>query len=299
VKLIDEIIDELSSESGNLTDALLKTKVVLNSMGQGELVAWVNRELNGYSEDEELPEYRKVPAQVLANLASMTWTAQSHPIPIGHLEKHEQEQLQTAYMRQSLAVLQKYASSDGALESPIPLEANQRLGETLAKGVHIQRAWSEIQAASVVQILTEVRSRLLDFILGLKNELPDDPSRQEREAVDAMSLFNNSVLGDNATIVIGDKNKTQVINQHLVGNKDALAHELKKYNVHDDDIGELFEALDEDEERGVDHESKQFGESVKLWMTGMLSKAVEASWNIELGIASSILADALKHYYGW
>jgi hypothetical protein len=31
----------------------------------------------------------------------------------------------------------------------------------------------------------------------------------------------------------------------------------------------------------------------------MLDKAVDASWQIELGIAGNLLTDALKKYYGW
>jgi hypothetical protein len=34
-------------------------------------------------------------------------------------------------------------------------------------------------------------------------------------------------------------------------------------------------------------------------MKGMLAKAVEGSWQIELGIASNFLTEALKAYYGW
>lgn len=85
MKLIDEIIELLSTETGSLTDALLKTKVLLHSLGQTELIAWVNGELNGYHDGQDIPDYRKVPAQVLVNLASITFRANSHPLPIGHL----------------------------------------------------------------------------------------------------------------------------------------------------------------------------------------------------------------------
>lgn len=299
MKLIDEIVDLLSSEHGSLTDALLKTKVLLHNLGQTDLIAWVNSELNGYGEQQELPKYRVVPAQVLANLVSMTFQANSHPLPIGHLSEKQREGLETAKMRQSLAVLEKFSHKpEGSLESPIPLEANALLGKSLASGVSIQRAWSEIQISSIVQILTEVRSRLLDFILQLRDELPDEPTDSQKQSVDTRSLFNNAILGDNATIIIGDKNKADIVNLHLKGNFDALTHELKKYNVTDEDIERLQTAIQEDEPN-IDPKSKEFGASVKAWMQRMLHKAVETSWQIELGMASAILTDALKHYYGW
>ncbi len=299
MKLIDEIIELLSTEKGSLTDALLKTKVLLHSLGQTELIAWVNSELNGYHEGQDIPDYRKVPAQVLANLTSMTFQANSHPLPIGHLSEEQRENLESSNMTQSLAVLEKFSESpDGSLSSPIPLEYNGLLGKNLARGVSIQRAWSQIEVSSVIQILTEVRSRLLDFVLNLKDQLPEEPSPQERQAVDTKALFNNAILGDNATIIIGDKNKADIVNLHLKGNFSALEHELRKFNVADDDIATLKQAVEADQSE-VDETKKEFGPSVKQWMQSMLHKAVETSWQIELNMASSILVDALKHFYGW
>ena len=299
MKLINQIVDILSSEDGSLTDSLLKTKVLLHNLGQAESIAWVNSELNGYSEEQELPSYRKVNAQVLANLSSISFQANSHPLPIAHLSEEQREGLETAKMRQSLAVLEKFSQNpEGGLESPIPLENNALLGKNLARGVAIQRAWSQIEVSSIVQILTEVRSRLLDFVLLLQDQLPDEPSQAEKQSVDTKSLFNNAILGDNATIIIGDKNKADIINLHLKGNSEALVHELKKYNGPDTDIVELEEAIQQDEP-GLDHSSKEFGPSVKAWLQTMLHKAVDTSWKIELGMASAVLADALKHFYGF
>jgi len=47
LKLLNEIIDALSSQESSLTGALLKTKVLLHHIGRKELVEWVNHELNG------------------------------------------------------------------------------------------------------------------------------------------------------------------------------------------------------------------------------------------------------------
>lgn len=299
MKLVEEIIELLSSTNGSLTDALLKTKVLLSSLGEEELNAWVNNELNGYSEDQELPSYRIVPAAVLANLSGIGFTADAHPLPIAHLDKKQRENIETARMYQSLAVLEKYAAeADSTLATPIPLEANHILGKNLSRGTVIQRAWSQIQTSSIVQIVTEVRSRLLDFVLKIQAELPEDPSAEDKHSIDTRSLFQHSMFGDNATVIIGDKNKTEIFNLHLKGNLDALMHELKKYEVSDEDIVQLKNAIEEDSGR-VNDNKKEFGPSVKSWLQNMLHKAVETSWKIELGMASTVLSDALKHFYGW
>jgi hypothetical protein len=50
--LLDDIIAILSDSKGSLTDALLKTKVLLHQIGKKELAAWVTNELSDYPDDQ-------------------------------------------------------------------------------------------------------------------------------------------------------------------------------------------------------------------------------------------------------
>lgn len=197
MKLINELIESLSTQESSLTGALLKTKVLLHQIGHKELAEWVNHELNGYPDDTDLPEYRILPAQVLANLANAAYQVNSHPIPLGHLKRDVRTRLETARMLQSLAVIEKLTDDeDGFLESPIPMEYNGMLGKGLASGFMIQRAWCSISKPNVVQIFVQVRSRLLDFVLELKEQIGNDVSEQEikhrADSIDASSLFNKA-----------------------------------------------------------------------------------------------------------
>jgi hypothetical protein len=81
MKLIDEIIEILSSEKPNLINALIKTKLLLHKLDKKELIEWVNNEINGYAENMEVPPYRVVNAQVLANIVNIAYHINGHPIP--------------------------------------------------------------------------------------------------------------------------------------------------------------------------------------------------------------------------
>lgn len=302
MNILDEIIEALSSQTGSLTDALLKTKVLLHKIGHQELVEWVNNELNGYSNDDNLPEYRLLPAQVLVNASNMSYQVTSHLIPLGHLTKEQREALETAKMHQSLAVLEKLVEGAGGhLQAAIPMEANGLLGRGLTNGYQIQRAWCEIGLASVAQIFVQVRSRLLDFILGLQDQFGDNVSEQEikmkADLFDASTLFNNAIFGNNTTIVVGAHNTQQITNITIKGDFAVLAEELRQHGIKEPDIAALEQAIKEDD--GAVHTDNRFGPSVRKWLQSMLSKAVDSSWQIELGVASSLLATALQKYYGW
>jgi hypothetical protein len=105
--LLDEIIAGLGDEKSSLTDALLKTKILLHQIGKKELVGWVNNELNGYPESSDLPSYRILQSQVLANVSNIAWRLERQPIPIRHLDKEYRCSLEKAQFHQSLAVIEK------------------------------------------------------------------------------------------------------------------------------------------------------------------------------------------------
>ena len=48
MKLLADLIAELSTPQPSLIDALVKTKVLLHRVGRKDLVEWVNHEINGY-----------------------------------------------------------------------------------------------------------------------------------------------------------------------------------------------------------------------------------------------------------
>lgn len=303
MKLISEIIDILSSDTGKLSDALIKTKVLLHKIGHKELVPWVNSELNGYPDRASVPEYRVLPAQVLVNASNGAYRATSHHIPMGHLDEKHRESIETAIMDQSLAVLEKFTEKDtGHLQAHIPMELYGILGKGLGNFYQIESAWSEIDHTNVLQILIQVRSRLLDFVLELNDQFPNELNEEEVKerisSVDAENLFNSAIFGDNTTILVGSSNTQAVSNVNIKGDFSALAKTLEKNGVSDSDITALKVAIEQDSSV-INDDSKEFGPAVKLWLQTMLSKAVETSWNINLGIASSLLATALNSFYGW
>jgi hypothetical protein len=307
MKLLDEITGLLSSGSAPLSDALLKTKVLLHAIGKQELVGWVNSELNGYPDPKTVPLYRTLRGQVLANLSNAAWRATAHPIPLGHLDEKQRRNLETVHMAQSLAELEKLAATDSTsspvLQFAIPLEANVILGQQLAGGFHIERAWTAVPKVSITSILIQVRSRLLDFILGLNEKfegaMTDQEVKTRTGAFDASQMFSQAIFGDNTTVIVGHKNTQTVTNANNIrGDFAALAGELQRHGIDETDINLLKDAIVSDE-GASETRTKNFGPAVRMWMQRMWGKAMDASWNVELGIVSGLLTTVIQKYYGW
>jgi hypothetical protein len=302
MKLLDEIVDLLTDENASLTVALLKTKVLLHKIDQKELVGWVNDEINGYDDVASIPAYRRLKARVLGNIASRAGRHTNYTLPLMHLEAHVRNFLQEAPMGHSLGVLETIVG-DGKqnLKTPTPPELLAALSEPLSSGFIVENAWSQIEQSQVRQVLMEVRSRLLDFVLALQGEIgetvSDDDVKKATAGLDVPGMFAGAVIGPHAVIQVGGSYNTQrVSNNTIIGDKNALAAELRGHDVADDDIAALNTALSTDP--AAIASGGQLGPAVKGWMKRMMEKAIDASWNIELGVAGGLLTSALQRYYG-
>jgi hypothetical protein len=156
-----------------------------------------------------------------------------------------------------------------------------------------------MEPTQIMHGLTEIRSRLLDFVLGLQETLGDVNDSEVKEVaknIDAPAMFQHTVFGDNTTIMVGNQNVTTIKNLVKTGDFDSLATALKSTGIGDQDVSELQTAIDHDK-GAIDVAKKQFGPAVKGWMSKMMQKAIDASWQIELGVAAGLLTEALKAYY--
>lgn len=302
MKLIEEIIEMLSSESPNLNNALFKTKVLLHKLGEKDLIAWVDAELNGYKDTEELPDYRILKVSVLGNFSNMAYRYTEQPLPLLHLDEKLRKSLETTHLRQSFAVIESYAKDDTNLTITIPPELYRTLSKGLDPSYSVDRAWGKHQAGSMLQVVNEIRSRLLDFVLQLSEKIPNEiepgKMKEKSKEVGTTELFNNAVFGNNATVIVGDSNIQNIRNSIKINNFDALSDEFRKHSMPEEDIASLKVAIERDK-NAPELTEKKFGANIRQWMGKMLTKATDAIWNINLGVAGNLLTEALKAYYGW
>lgn len=300
MKLIGEITALLCGTDGSLAGALLKTKVLMHQIGHKELTEWVNNELNGYPREATLPHYRIVPSRVIGHVANAAYVQKSMVLPTMHLPERIQNDWHNCELREPVGVLETFARSkpDEHLKMPLSPEFHHLVNKALGGGYAVQKMWLQIEPTQALHAVTQIRSRLLDFVLELQEELGDVTEGEVKEAakgIDAQSLFRDAVFGDNTTVVIGSGNTTNVSNVRG-SDFESLARVLREGGVAQSDINELKVAIAADAGQVV-RETKTFGPSVRGWISKMMDKAVNAAWQIELGVAGGLLTNALQAYY--
>jgi hypothetical protein len=307
MKLLNEIIDLLSTSESALTDALLKTKVLLYRLGEKQLLNWVDSELQGYGSIESLPNYRKLKLNIKGNSTNGSWSYSDSTLPTLHLPKNIRDNLENHNLVDSIATIESYAKDEKNIGISIAPEYYALFSKAL-NGYTVTGAYGNFSAGAMIQVLTEVRSRLLEFVLEISDKLPNDLSGENMKLAskkaDVSGIFqkavfgNNNNFGNNNTFIIGNDNVPQVTNSVInnSNNFESLAAMLRDNKINEADIQELKCAIDSDGD--ISEKPGEYGSQVTNWIESMLSKAASNAWDIEKGVAGSLIATALSNYYG-
>jgi hypothetical protein len=302
MQLVDEIIELLSASKPSLENALFKAQVLAHKLGEAELKKWIDSELKGYPDRENLPPYRVLNVTVIGNFSNGAYRYTDQPLPIMKLDKRLRDKLELTHLVQSIAVIEKWSKSESDLSIVIAPEMYGQLSKGLGGGYSVERAWGKHSVGAMLQVVVEVRSRLLDLALQLSDRIPREPETSQIKAVSKEAavgeIFRNAVFGDNATIVVGSGTIHSIANSITKNDFASLSAALRKQQVSEVDIAELERAMYED--AGTESkEVKELGPSVRHWLGSMVAKAGSAAWNVGIGAAGNILGAALAAFYGF
>jgi hypothetical protein len=303
MQLLDEIVGLLTSGEGNLTEALIKGQVLAHQLDDDELAGWVQNELNGYPQGSDVPEYREVVYTTLANITNGVWSHSRSQLPLLHLDESKQKFFRVHRMGQSIAVIKEWSIGDGCLTNSYPPEFHGMFKKVLQRGHWIESMWGETSKANLLQILVQVRSRYLAFLLKLSKVVPEDSSNLAKVAQEkgANEMFKNAVFGSGAVVNVAVHGSTsiQAAQSNVTNSFDALKETLRDNHVQEQDIQDLEVAIRGDEETSEIKEKRDFGPKVKDWLVAMMKKAGTGAWNVSTKVAASVLTEALKKHYGY
>jgi len=301
--LLNEIIEQLSSSTGNLTDALLKTKVLLHQIGRKDLVSWVNSELTGYP-DDNVPPYRVVSMEVHGHVASIAWEMRDYLMPISHLKPGQRKNLTSNNMTSSIHVIEESVKSfrekSGGMRCNLPTEATALFKKVILPGVNVISVWCNVNMGDVENILAEVRSRLLDFALELRDIVGADADpvqfKEKADKADTAGIFQTAIYGSGNTVVLGANSTQTVTVTNSKGDIESLRDVLAGIGVPDSDLDELAGAITEDERNG-DTPVISDGKTGN-WFTRLLGRAGKGGINVAVDLLSSTIVKALGAYNG-
>jgi AbiTii-like protein len=178
--LIAQIEQETLDDSASLAGALRKCVVLGGKSGSEPLRDWATRELKGYYGDDDLPEYREVPAQIQIDGATMSGLVTGQPIARSALPDFVQEQVrERVELRDgagAIEALVKRAEASGeAVKFSLPMGGDiARIMSADLQGQQILSIYWAVAPAAVRGVLDQIRTALTLLVAELRAKMPRD-----------------------------------------------------------------------------------------------------------------------------
>jgi len=232
---------------------LRKCKILAARLGSSEFSAWIECELNGFSERDQLPEYRIMTVGCKGHFSGGFGSAMNNAeIPSRCIPKDFREGLYTSYLAQPISSLESLIndSDGGTVQEPWPADVTAHFGANMYQGMNCLQAWKVIPVNALVGVLDMIRNRVLNFVLEIESEDPqagDAPLNSQPVAEEKVQqIFHTHISGNVQNLATGSNH----VKQHAVNNEqneifNELLHALVSSNGTKESKNEIMGTVEE------------------------------------------------------
>jgi hypothetical protein len=294
--LLDEIVDGSSDGSVSTPNLLRKVQIAATRLGATEIVDWAKSELSGYSDEAEVPGYRKTTTPVEGTFAGpmrsfipMNLSSVGLPPDLARWFSIE--------LRQPLEELSSLTEMDGDPGRPWPPFVVNAYEET---GVHRLELHGLFSAKNVLTrqylkgIIDSVRNKAMEFGLELQTAFPaagsvGGPTLQtEPQLGPVVYNITNNITGHGTNIGAGSnvRQKSSV----KAGDLNSLRQAAEDLGLSQTEAHEFADAV---------HQDKSIeGPRVSRVLEKVRAGAITVAGSIASDTATNSLMDLAKAYLG-
>ena len=302
MNLLEQIRNEAVDGTVSLTCLLRKCQILASRLGNADLKRWVSCELNGYDIKMDIPQYRRLRADSFGTFRGYGGQTESNvPIPTCKLPDEIAEHLNEASFVQGVGFLEHLLrnADHGQIPAPWPTDVIAAYQGCFYKGLNLIEAHRLVSQAAVTGILETVRNRVLEFVLELGEQFPDAGSEKHAEGIESgkvQTVVNNFIFGNGNRVASGTNASNDNVEIKVYkGNWEILSETLKKMGLTNEDVDDLKSALKDEPPK----DEKHLGTKVSEWMATILAKIGKGTYDLSVGIASSVIASGICRYCGF
>nr|WP_323688100.1 hypothetical protein [Rhizobium sp. AN69] len=219
----------------------LHIELKMNGCGDGS-----KKRLNGYSLDEELPDYRKAVGTAKGLfIGGFGQQINDQPLASSILKPEHRHWARDIRLRQPIA---SYERNDPAKTSAIqwPADLVIMYQEKFFEDLALNRAWLEIPGSVITGLVDTVRTRLLTFMLEIEAASPGEgeTSLAQIPPTTVDRIYNVTIMGGNNVLGAVAEFKSATV---VAGDINSLRDSLRALGVEQDQLAELDTALTEDQ----------------------------------------------------
>jgi len=304
LSLMRQIRDGATSSQTPLGEVLRLCMRLGQQLSNQDLIDWARKEASGYTDKDELPDYRVLPSEVRGDFFGpfQSGIKNAH-IPRSVVDEDHRDNLFSVSLREPVNQLELYAKSkDGSSTYQISWSgdaiAYYQRKDIYSNGLVLASAWRLMTGQNILGVLETIRTRVLDFILQIQKELgvdldePGDARKIDIESPQAITnIFNNTINGGQVSLSnAGDASIGSI--SISVGNIEELKDYMRSIGISNQEIAQLDQSIANDGEV-----KETLGPEVSRWLSRMGVKALKGGLSVGKEIAVSLMTKALMNYY--
>lgn len=231
MSLLREIQDAAIDSKTDLASLLRKCKVLAARLGSEEFKSWVDSELSGYKNVEDLPEYRVLHVTSKGHFSGAFGSGINNAdIPMFCLPEKFRETMSRSNMMEPVASIEALVSkSDGGTAQELwNPDFVAMVGQKIYRNMNCMQAWKVIPITALIAALDEIRNRILNFVLEIEAQDPDAGE----------AALNSSP--------VPPEKVNQIFNTYISGSVQNVAtgsHSFEQHATNNDANAELFSQL--------------------------------------------------------
>jgi AbiTii len=299
MKLLDEIVDLAVEGETSLPVLLRKCLVLSHRLKNERLKVWTENELDGYPNDDALPDYRVTNTNSKGIFfGALGSKIQNQPIPTLVLKEHHRALVEVAHLRSPIASYQLGTKGEGEWSIPWSPNLIAIYQAKFYEGAFaLVSAWQEIPTTFIAALLDTVRNRILKLALELDEELGsagDDLAALPPERIDQTVI--NNIYGGQNVIAGRVRDVTQVGSVVVIeGDLASLKEALARLGAAKRDVRALETALERDralkaelgEDAAASTTSPGIGQRTLGWIQSAAIKLASKGGDAALDVAKA------------
>jgi AbiTii len=303
VSLLLEIQDAAVGADVSLPVLLRKCQVLAARLGHDPLRDWARSEVEGYSDVADLPDYRKIgPLEAVGSFVGGGQFWPQIPIPRGAVPEDRRDRLFAYQFLQGVAELEPLAAAppDTAFSIAWPSDDIARYGTRIVQDAVCLAAHVDITPHLIAGVLDTIRNRVLSFSLEIWKEDPEAgeapaPGQTQVASQRVDQIFHTYVMAPVAAITIGRGEINQTVNLVIPGDIASLRTALAQLGVADSDIGDLDQALAQDEATAG---TGTLGPATATWLQRFRAQTGEQTVALANGVTAGMITELLMRFLG-
>jgi len=158
---LQELKNEVTKSNIRVSELLRKVKIIAKEINDQNFLSWIEKEVGGYSNGEEVPEYRIIHGEPKGWNPYHGWV----PWIIDNPEK--QEIISQRGVSQAIGELEQLISN-GSKNSSLQMPYSEELQSKISKSVGLLTKFTlMVSQNAIVGILEVVRNKLLDWLISV------------------------------------------------------------------------------------------------------------------------------------